>query len=182
MDAQIVYPSRVRWCPALRPDEDVAIAVLSAHQWCLTDCTGLVTCMDNDDHRQPCIIAARLGISEKTRGMPASGSRARGVHVCFAAWSDIEERSSQQTARVRLYRTGLIPFQTGSLHRNTDIENCRTETGARKWPVTAKSSERLADISLTLGNVASIFAARTWPTETGLAGIANGVFRRCHRR
>ena len=42
IDAQIVHPSRVRWCAALRPDEDVAIAVLNAHQWGLTDCTGLV--------------------------------------------------------------------------------------------------------------------------------------------
>ena len=41
IDAQIVHPSRVRWCPALRPDEDVAIAVLNAHQWGLTDRTGL---------------------------------------------------------------------------------------------------------------------------------------------
>ena len=32
----------MRWCAALRPDEDVAIAVLNAHQWGLTDCTGLV--------------------------------------------------------------------------------------------------------------------------------------------
>ena len=45
----------MRWCPALRPDEDVAIAVLNAHQWGLTDCTGLVTGMGHDDYWQPCI-------------------------------------------------------------------------------------------------------------------------------
>ena len=41
IDAQIVRPNRIRWCPALRSDEDVAIAVLNAHQWGLTDRTGL---------------------------------------------------------------------------------------------------------------------------------------------
>ena len=55
IDAQIVHPSRVRWCPALRPDEDVASAVLNAHQWGLTDCTGFVPSMGHDNHRQPCI-------------------------------------------------------------------------------------------------------------------------------
>src|ERR1700716_734445 len=33
IDAQIVHPNRIHWCPALRSDEDVAIAVLNAHQW-----------------------------------------------------------------------------------------------------------------------------------------------------
>jgi hypothetical protein len=32
-----VHPNRIRWCPALRSDEDVTIAVLNAHQWGLTD-------------------------------------------------------------------------------------------------------------------------------------------------
>ena len=34
-----MHPNRIRWCPALRSDEDVTIAVLNAHQWGLTDCT-----------------------------------------------------------------------------------------------------------------------------------------------
>src|SRR5271165_4407960 len=55
IDAQIVHPSRIRWRPALRPDEDVAVAVLNAHQGGLTDCAGLITDVGYDDHRQPCI-------------------------------------------------------------------------------------------------------------------------------
>jgi hypothetical protein len=51
IDAQIVHPNWIRWCPALRPDEDIAIAVLNAHQWGLTDCTGLITDVGHDDHR-----------------------------------------------------------------------------------------------------------------------------------
>ena len=31
IDAQIVYPSRILWCPALRPDQDVAVAVFDTH-------------------------------------------------------------------------------------------------------------------------------------------------------
>src|SRR5260370_2833534 len=55
IDAQIVHPSRIRWRPALRPDQDVAVAVLNAHQGGLTDCAGLITDVGYDDHRQPCI-------------------------------------------------------------------------------------------------------------------------------
>jgi hypothetical protein len=31
-DAQIVHPNWIRWCPALRPDEDVAIAIVNARR------------------------------------------------------------------------------------------------------------------------------------------------------
>src|SRR6266852_7796700 len=55
IDAQIVHPNRILWRPALRADEDVAVVVLDAHQRGLTDCTGLVTGVGHDDHRQPCI-------------------------------------------------------------------------------------------------------------------------------
>jgi len=48
IDAQIVHPNRIRWCSALRSDEDVTIAVLNAHQWGLTDCTGLVAGVGHD--------------------------------------------------------------------------------------------------------------------------------------
>src|ERR1700687_4348450 len=54
-DTQIVHPGGISRCPALRPDEDVAVAVLDAHQWGLADCASLVADMGHDDHRQPCI-------------------------------------------------------------------------------------------------------------------------------
>ena len=41
--AQIVHPNRIGWCPALRSDKDVAIAVLNAHQWGLTDILPFVS-------------------------------------------------------------------------------------------------------------------------------------------
>jgi hypothetical protein len=38
-----VHPNRIGWCPALRSDKDVAIAVLNAHQWGLTDILPFVS-------------------------------------------------------------------------------------------------------------------------------------------
>src|SRR4051812_5519843 len=52
INAQIVHPNRIGRRSALRSDEDVAIAVLYPHQWRLTDCTGLITDVGYDDHRQ----------------------------------------------------------------------------------------------------------------------------------
>src|SRR5205807_1381233 len=49
---QIVHPNRVVRRSALRPDEDVAIAVLDAHQRRLADCTGLVARVRDEDHGQ----------------------------------------------------------------------------------------------------------------------------------
>ena len=43
IDPQIVHPNRIGWCPALRSDKDVAIAVLNAHQWGLTDILPFVS-------------------------------------------------------------------------------------------------------------------------------------------
>src|SRR5262249_46822062 len=50
--AQVVYPDRVRGCPAHGPDEDIVGAILYAHQWGLADGAGLVASMGHDDHRQ----------------------------------------------------------------------------------------------------------------------------------
>src|ERR1700704_861599 len=44
------------------------------------------------------------------------------------------------------------------------------ELAGHRPKIRKNPSQRLDGVSLTRGNVAPIFVARTWPTETGLAG------------
>jgi hypothetical protein len=119
-------------------------------------------------------VCVGFSIGIRPRGMPASGSRARGVHVRFTAWWTSKNVVRSKQLSVRLYRTGLIPFQPGlyTAPRILKIGKQRLAHEVSPSPprIRKNPSKRLVEISLTLGNLAPIFAARTSPTETGLAG------------
>src|ERR1700733_12461183 len=50
--AQIMDPSRIFRCPALRPHKNVAIALLDPHQRRFPDCARLMAPVSDDDDRQ----------------------------------------------------------------------------------------------------------------------------------
>src|SRR4051794_5408694 len=53
IDAQIVHPRGVLGRPAVRPDEEIAVALLAAQQRGLAVRTGLFTYMGDEDDRPP---------------------------------------------------------------------------------------------------------------------------------
>jgi hypothetical protein len=53
-----------------------------------------------------------------------------------------------------------------------DDQRLPWEIGLLRSKIQKITPQKLRDVSLTRGNVARIFATRTWPTETALAGWA----------
>jgi len=73
------------------------------------------------------------------------------------------ERSHATSNRVSLITTRILKIRDQRLAR---------EIGLLRPEIQRITPQRLCDVSLTPGNVARIFATRTWPTETALAGWA----------
>src|SRR5262249_58425500 len=51
IDAQIMSPGRISRRSSLRPDKNIVIAVLDAHQRCLPNRTRLIAPVSHDDYR-----------------------------------------------------------------------------------------------------------------------------------
>jgi len=82
------------------------------------------------------------------------------------------ERSHATSNRVSLITTRILKIRDQRLAR---------EIGLLRPEIQRITPQRLCDVSLTPGNVARIFATRTWPTETALAGWASRIrTAKCH--
>jgi hypothetical protein len=143
----------------------------------------LVACQPGLDRRIPKLAGSGRGYGghyatdQRSRG-PRWVIRVTSIMARMSALllkSDIRQNQSHSTSnRVSATATRILKIGDQRLAR---------EIGLLQPKIQKSTPQRLHDISLTRENVARIFATRTWPTETGLAGWGGRTrTQKCRRK